>query len=389
MADQASDFMKQSQALAQQSWEQWMRYLQQSGARPHSFGSSETDGGAASAGEALERGYEGIKRYLDWMQQAAGGSFGPSGTDWQAQVRRLFGDAGQPFSQAFDGIDSTAAQGFIQQWQAWLVTTAQDGPGMGLPGLHMPAFGLQREQLQHQQAMVAAMLESLEQQRRYQALLARANAQGLERLKDKLAQHAEPGREIESLKALYDLWIDAAEEAYADIALSDEFQAVYGAMVNAQMHQRQLQQRQLEDYCRQWGMPTRSEVDSLGRRLQEVRRELRAGDRAAHSRELAGLRAEVAALSKQLSDATGAPQDAGAAVPPASSGGGGGGSAAPIRRATKKQKAKSAPARKVEKSRATAGKAAGGEPSAAPARGTSATTRSAPKKAAKRTTRHS
>lgn len=316
MADQASEFIRQSQSMAQQSWEQWMRYLQQSGAQPSNPFANVVPGfGTVSAtpmGDVLDRSYQGIKGYLDWMQRAAGSqASAPVGTDWQEQMQRLFGEASQPFSQAFSGIDSTAAQGFVQQWQAWLAANAQGGGFGGVgdwqQGLHMPAFGLQREQQEQQQALIAAMLDSLEQQRQYQALLAKANAQGLERLQDKLAQHSEPGREIESLKALYDLWIDAAEEAYAEIALSDEFRAIYGAMVNAQMHERALQQKQLEAYCRQLGMPTRSEVDSIGRRLQEVRRELRAHGDAAQAGEIAALRAEVGALKKQLSSKVAAP----------------------------------------------------------------------------------
>lgn len=319
MADQASDFIRQSQAVAQQSWEQWMRYLQQ--ATPQQPASPFAGMGAgfthaapmfgmgapaaAPMSDVLERSLTGIKGYLDWMQRAASSQADPLGTDWQAQMQQLFGNAGQPFAQAFGGIDSTAAQGFVQQWQAWLAAAGQGGFGGAdwHKPTHTPAFGLQREQQEKQQALMAAMLDSAEQQRRYQALILRANAQGLERLQNKLAEHSEPGRQIESLKALYDLWIDSAEEAYAEIALSDEFREVYGAMVNAQMLERQLMQQQLEELCRQLGLPTRSEVDSLGRRLQEVRREQRAAGRAGADEEFAALRAELAALKKQLAGA--------------------------------------------------------------------------------------
>lgn len=315
MADHASDFIRQSQAMAQQSWEQWMRYLQQASTQPAApfggmgtgfppvapaFGMGPVPG--ASMNDVLERSLAGIQGYLDWMQRAASSQADPLGSDWQAQMQQMFGNATQPFAQAFSGIDSTAAQGFVQQWQAWLAAAGQGGLGGAdwHRPQHMPAFGLQREQQEKQQALVAAMLDSAEQQRRYQALILRANAQGLERLQNKLADHAEPGRQIESLKALYDLWIDSAEEAYAEIALSDEFREVYGAMVNAQMLERQLMQQQLEELCRQLGLPTRSEVDSLGKRLQELRREQRAASGGSAANELVALRAELAAMKKQL-----------------------------------------------------------------------------------------
>ena len=138
MADQASDFIRQSQAMAQQSWEQWMRYLQQASTQPATpFGGMGTGfppvapafGMGAAPGaplnDVLERSLTGIKGYLDWMQRAASSQADPLGTDWQAQMQQLFGNASQPFAQAFSGIDSTAAQGFVQQWQAWLEAAGQ------------------------------------------------------------------------------------------------------------------------------------------------------------------------------------------------------------------------------------------------------------------------
>lgn len=326
MADQASDFIRQSQAMAEQSWAQWMRYLQQaSGPGMSPLAGMPLGMGAPATmpmGDVLERSLAGLTQYMEWMQRAATSQAAPGVPamgDWQSSLKDLFGTAGQPFAQAFNGIDSTAAQGFVQQWQAWLTAAGQAGAGdwRTPPYMHMPGFGLQREQQAKQQALLAAMMESAEQQRRYQALILKANAQGLERLQDKLADHIEPGRQIESLKALYDLWIDAAEEAYAEIALSDEFREVYGAMVNAQMRERQLMQEHLEDLCRQLGLPTRSEIDSLGRRLQEVRRELRTRDGGDAAAEVAALRAELAALKRAQTVRAAATDSAPSALPAA------------------------------------------------------------------------
>ena len=317
MADQASDFIRQSQAMAEQSWSQWMRYLQQAAGQPSpslsAFGIPGVAGmpgmapQAGPPGDLLERAMSGLSTYLEWMQRATSAQATVPGSDWQTAMKALFGGAGQPFAQAFAGIDSAAAQGFVQQWQEWLAAAGQAGTTDWRSPPHIPGFGLHREQQAHQQALIAAMLDSAEQQRRYQALILKANAQGLERLQDKLADHVEPGRQLESLKALYDLWVDAAEEAYAEIALSDEFREVYGAMVNAQMRERQLVQAHLEDLCRQLGLPTRSEVDSMGRRLQEVRRELRAAAGGQVAAELAALREELRLLKASRSTAEGAP----------------------------------------------------------------------------------
>jgi class III poly(R)-hydroxyalkanoic acid synthase PhaE subunit len=154
-----------------------------------------------------------------------------------------------------------------------------------------------------QQALAAAINEYTQISTRYQTLLQQVNTQGIARLQEMLGQHSEPGKQVESLKALYDLWVDAMEDAYSEMALSDEFRDVFGAMVNAQMQVRKLQQQQTEQWCRELGIPTRSEVDSLGQRLQQMRRELQTRkqeDSTADASVVDALQAEIAALKREL-----------------------------------------------------------------------------------------
>ncbi len=300
MADPTSDFLRDYQALTRQSWDAWTRQLQQSTAPADVFqrGAATT----ASANDTLERTLDGLKGYLDWMQGTTATATAP-GADWQQQLQQWFGGASQPFAQAFAGIDSTGAQGFARQWQTWMQAAQRGGIGVGSAAANpTPTFGMDREQQMQQQALAQAMLASAQATARYQTLIQRASAQGMQRLQDKLAQHAEPGRQIESLKGLYDLWVDASEEAYAEIALTDEFRTAYGEMVNTQMRVRQLQQKYTEALCQQLGIPTRSEVSSLGERLQAVRRELLAGrnSQGAQGGEVDALRRELAALKRQF-----------------------------------------------------------------------------------------
>ncbi|MFC5581287.1 poly(R)-hydroxyalkanoic acid synthase subunit PhaE [Rhodanobacter terrae] len=313
MADPANDFIRDYQTLAQQSWDAWTRQLQQQ-QQPqpavNPFFTPPPAPAPASGNDTLERTLAGLKGYFDWMQSAAASGAAAQPVDWRQQLQQLFGGASQPFAQAFGGIDSAGAEGFSRQWQSWLQAARHSGFG-DLPGAQgpIPAFGLNREQQMQQQAMSAAVLASIQASARYQALIQRASQQGMQRLQDKLAEHAEPGRQIDSLKALYDLWVDSAEEAYAEVALSDEFREAYAEMVNTQMRVRQMQQQQTEQMCQQLGVPTRTEVSSLGERVQALRREFRASQTPAdHADEITVLRRELAALKRQLADgATAAP----------------------------------------------------------------------------------
>lgn len=293
-----NDTMADWQALARQSWDAWSDYMHRAGT---AFGATAGGPAAGAAGnDAVERTLDGLKSYFRWMQMAANGP-GPGGEgvagDWSEWLRRSFAQAGNGLDGAFAGLDTHGAQGFdalMRQWMGAAAPFAEQARSW----LRMPAFGFGREQQEQQQQEMEAMLAWSEQFSRYQAVIARANLLGVEYLERKLAERAEPGHQVESLRALYDLWVDAAEEAYAEVALEPEFREVYGALVNAQMRVRSLQQKRVEQWSREAGMPTRSEVDTLGERVQALRRELRKLGGVDLAVEVEALRKEVAALRK-------------------------------------------------------------------------------------------
>jgi polyhydroxyalkanoate synthesis regulator phasin len=220
------------ESLGRQVWEAWNR---QWAAQP-----------TAAAGGTVP-GMDGLKGYLDWMQQAAAAMSG-HGTHVPPSIPPIAGWAMPGTVAPLAGLD--ALRGLLDT----------------------PAFGHAREQQARQQALLRALLDHQQASARYHELLARAQVQGAERMQRKLA---EPGFQVDSLKAMYDLWVDAVEQAHAEIAMSDEFRDAYAAHGNTQMRVRQLQRQLVEQWCRETGLPTRSEVDTLGQRVQELRRELR------------------------------------------------------------------------------------------------------------------
>ncbi|GAB6197563.1 poly(R)-hydroxyalkanoic acid synthase subunit PhaE [Lysobacter xanthus] len=99
--------------------------------------------------------------------------------------------------------------------------------------------------------------------------------------------------------------VDAAEDAYADIALTERFQKAFGDYVNAQMRVRAAMQKEVELTAAQWGMPGRSEVDGAYRRIAELEREVRrlreAVESALASRQVEPAAAPPAATQKPAS----------------------------------------------------------------------------------------
>jgi class III poly(R)-hydroxyalkanoic acid synthase PhaE subunit len=140
--------------------------------------------------------------------------------------------------------------------------------------LSLPAFGYSREGQEQRQALARAMLEYNEANARYHELMMKAARLGLDRFESKLGERSEPGRELTSMRALFDLYIDAAEEGYAEVAMSPEFREAYGELVNAQMRVRQQVQQEIERSTAALGMPVRSEMDSVHKRMHEMRRRI-------------------------------------------------------------------------------------------------------------------
>lgn len=202
-------------------------------------------------------------------------------------MRDLAGQGAKGF-EAMMGEFGRAAGPFKQEWQSLFGT---------------PTFGLAREHQERWQALARAMAEYQEHSNRYQALILKSSREGFERFQSKLAEREEPGRQLESVRQVYDLWIDAAEEAYGDVALSPEFREAYGNMVNAQMRVRSLVQGEVERMAAQLGLPTRTEVRSLEKAVHELRRAAKKQAPAASAganNSIAQMKAEIAALRVEV-----------------------------------------------------------------------------------------
>lgn len=305
------DWMKQWQALSQQSLGAWAEAARATGA-----GAAPADGfaqwaqafgggGEAAPAQTIERFVEGARNYVTMMQALlAGVGNAQAGTPaWGDAMRQAFAAAGPyRFAHPLAGPwQPPSADAFASLLNLFRGPAATPGDTAELKAwLRLPTFGYLREHQEHQQKTALAWVEYQEQLARYNAQMLEAARRGFEIFEGKLAEREQPGRQVDSLRALYDLWVDAAEEGYAEIALSPEFQEIYGELTNAQMRMRARIQQEVERLSVDLGMPTRSEIDTIGKRLQDVRRELRAlrgGD--ALIDEIAALHAEIDALRSQ------------------------------------------------------------------------------------------
>jgi hypothetical protein len=234
--------------------------------------------GGGDVESALERMNAQAGHWFGAMQQLAAGMAGRDAapTDIVQGWRELLGaSGGNPLADMFTRMGGREAQG-IDAWMAQAAPYLSGMRGEARAWLHLPTFGLAREHQERLQQLAQAQLDYQERNHDYNALLARAGQDAFARFERKLAEHSEPGRQIESARALFDLWIDAAEEAWAAVALTTEYRSTYGRLVNAQMLLRSRLQREIEVAAGMFGLPTRSELDASHRKLAALEREVRA-----------------------------------------------------------------------------------------------------------------
>ncbi len=230
-------------------------------------------------GATVERTLARARQLLAWMQKAAERAAGhggvlPSGEEL-AELMRELAQAAVPDPFAWFSAWSVDRLGDLERmWQplASLAGGLWSSQRTDLERLlQVQPLGLLREHQERRQAIARAMVALTEADARYRALLARALQRGIERFEEKLAARGENGTPVRSARELFDLWIDAGEEGFLEIASGEEFRRVYGELVNAQFRLRRLFQAELELACRALGMPTRSELDGVLRKLKELR----------------------------------------------------------------------------------------------------------------------
>jgi class III poly(R)-hydroxyalkanoic acid synthase PhaE subunit len=205
---------------------------------------------------------------------------------WQA-----FGDAARSYLQnSARAASPQAAQRFSEFLREQFSTSAQPWQVPGAPSadrasannmFDAPAFGATREHQQRAQRMADAVQRMDAAQRRLQRLWSDVLRDAATSFVAHLRPLDSAAPSAEQLRKLYDAWIDCAEDAYARVAHGEAFCQAQAELANASSRWRQEQQASLEHWSKWLDVPTRSEINSLTRRLRAVESQLRAERTAA------------------------------------------------------------------------------------------------------------
>ena len=133
-----------------------------------------------------------------------------------------------------------------------------------------PALGATREHQQRWQRMSEAWASIDDAQRRLQRLWSDALRDAAAAFTARLVQLPPIDMSAESVRKLYDGWIDCAEDAYGRIAHGEPFCSALADFVNASSRWRREVQASMEYIVKLLDLPTRSEINSLMRRLKAV-----------------------------------------------------------------------------------------------------------------------
>ena len=214
---------------------------------------------------------------------------GDNVSDWLDQVRAACNAWGASLSTQQD----SHIRDFMSFWNmpmdTWQRTVSSFSP---MPGDFMKALhpegadamaGDMREHLDRFLSMPGVGY-SRESQEQYQQL-ARLGVEPSE-LVERFTRSGGPGGQhanktstdepVTSLRAFYDLWVDACEEVYGEYAMSAEYSEMYGEMVNALMAVKRHGSLLVDEMLESMNMPTHREINTLHHRLHQMRRDYQA-----------------------------------------------------------------------------------------------------------------
>jgi class III poly(R)-hydroxyalkanoic acid synthase PhaE subunit len=136
--------------------------------------------------------------------------------------------------------------------------------------LQMPALGPAREQQESMQKLAALLARCAQAQGKLATQWNEIIAAGLKELGGKLAPKLQSGGMPGSMKEIYDNWVESAESAYKSAAHGAAFMQAQAEVSNAMSELRVAQREMLEEWGKQFDLPTRAEINSLHQQVKQL-----------------------------------------------------------------------------------------------------------------------
>ncbi len=146
-------------------------------------------------------------------------------------------------------------------------------PGLGAAGagFNLPSLGPTREQQESWQRLLQLGARCAQAQAQVSGQWNDIIGKALRELSERLAPRLKSGAAPGSLKEVYDLWVDSAESVYAQAARGAAFVQAQAELTNTTSQLRSAQRELLEEWARQFDLPTRAELNSIHQQLRELK----------------------------------------------------------------------------------------------------------------------
>jgi class III poly(R)-hydroxyalkanoic acid synthase PhaE subunit len=218
--------------------------------------------------------------------------------DWLNSMTTTFSNMSQGLPLAESGAQARDSLAFwdlpLDTWERTM-SSLSPFPGDALEGLHperiskatqqvrdhmdrflsIPPVGYAREWQEQLQVLSKLALDYQKAAQDYRMAFAKVGTRSIQRFQDKLQAAALQQGQLTSIRSLFDLWVDACEEVYAEYVITDEYAEIYGETVNALMALKHHSGQLVDEALETMNVPTRREMNTLQERLHQSRRENR------------------------------------------------------------------------------------------------------------------
>ncbi|MFP6680590.1 MAG: poly(R)-hydroxyalkanoic acid synthase subunit PhaE [Gammaproteobacteria bacterium] len=131
--------------------------------------------------------------------------------------------------------------------------------------------------------------------------LAAVYTTAIQRFQKTIAANDSEDGEITNLRALYDLWVSIADQAYAEKVMTAEYSRAFGDCINSSARARNAWQELTEEAQHAMNLPNRRELDSLIERQHALQVEVsELSHRMEGAGDISALNTKIEALSQQL-----------------------------------------------------------------------------------------
>ena len=161
--------------------------------------------------------------------------------------------------------------------------------------LSIPAVGYTREAQEQYQVLAQLQMDYMSAMQAYQTAFGKLGMETTKGFQQSLMNRAKDAQPISSLRELYDQWVEMSEAAYAEFVMTQEYQALYGRLVNSLLALKQQMARMVDQTLEAMHMPTHAEISTLQCRQQELRR-----DNLKLKKEIKGLQSQIDALRNAM-----------------------------------------------------------------------------------------